>query len=681
MKNFKKILSNQQGISLIEITVAAAISVIISMGVVKTNQIGQKGMTKISTDLDLKMWQQQRLIQTLGEPGACANTFPGHSIDLSSIISEIRDSENNVVYSAGDDIEGGAWTIVSMAIVGVPAADISPAVNKYTTNFEINMRRKNSESYGAKVRKIFVPIVIVRASDPSTQLVSCSAGSVGADGLWNQELANGGYIHSAGGNVLIGSNGSDPTAPFQIDINSGLEWPGVGSGIRPSMKVSSDGNAIVFGSVNQAAIYQTETCLTVGNGMSGDITSKIESCHDASPDSNFGIKIGDDGNGILGGTNTMILNANTSIAQGDHSIVLGGSSSTSSGLHSVVSNGYLAEASGSYSFASGQQAKASGYSSAAIGHYAQATGMMSVALGGGRAHGDYSIGLRGTARGRWSTAVMGGDASGDTSVAIGFNSRARHEGSMVFSSNHFNAPAERYATYSTNDQQFTAQYKNGFKFITGSSNYPDVLDSVNGVTEKRSVFIDPNGNMGIGSDLSQSPVTSFTEDRTPKLFVNGDVEIYGDLYVNGQKVEGSGTPDTGWLATTMPSGGSAYWTSSIMCRVKDGIVHLKGYINKTGNVNLSSSQRYIASLPSICMPTGYSVRISVMTCSGEVRNINLNQIGVSRAGQLRPTNRSLGASYSDDNWFVNNLSPTNNSDSTSTCYIFFDEVSYIKDRI
>ena len=275
MKNFKKLLSNQQGMSLIELTVAAAISVIISMGVVKTNQIGQKGMTKISTDLDLKMWQQQRLMQVLGEPGACANTLPGHSIDLSSKISVIRDSENNVVYSAGDDIEGGAWTIVSMAIVGVPAADISPAVNKYTTNFEISMSRKNSESYGAKVRKIFVPIVLVRADDPSTTLISCSAGSVGADGLWNQELANGGYIHSVSKNVIIGSNGSTPTAPFQIDINSGSEWPGTGSGLMPSMKISNDSNAIVFGTANQAAIYQTETCLTMGNGMNGDIRSKI----------------------------------------------------------------------------------------------------------------------------------------------------------------------------------------------------------------------------------------------------------------------------------------------------------------------------------------------------------------------------------------------------------------------
>ena len=119
---------------------------------------------------------------------------------------------------------------------------------------------------------------MVRASDPSTTLVSCSAGSVGADGLWNQELANGGYLHSAGSNVIIGSNGSSPVAPFQIDTNSGSEWPGTGSGVTPSMKVSNDSNAIVFGSANQAAIYQTQTCLTMGNGMTGDISSKIESC-------------------------------------------------------------------------------------------------------------------------------------------------------------------------------------------------------------------------------------------------------------------------------------------------------------------------------------------------------------------------------------------------------------------
>jgi hypothetical protein len=509
MKNFKKILSSQQGISLIEITVAAAISVIISMAVVKTNQTGQKGMTKLTTDMDLKMWQQQRLMQTLGEPGACANTFPAHSISSSASVPAIRDTQNNIVYSAGDDIEGGAWTINSMSIDAVPAADITPTVNKYTTNLRLVMQRKNKESFGGSTKSIIVPIVMVRASDPSTQLVSCSAGSVGADGLWNQELTSGGYIHSASSNVIIGSNGSTPIAPFQIDINSGSEWPGTGSGVYPAMKVSRDSDAIVFGSSNQAALYQSGNCLVMGNGMTGDISSKIESCE--------------------GG---VLIGSQSSSVSGLNSIVLGGSAAQSTGTLSVAS-GEKARAMGANSFSQGEHTTVTGRNSATFGYGGLVSGANSFGAGyNAHAYGlsSISLGNSSLARGDNSIAIGNGSvADGLYAVAIGRYSRSTYPESMVLS-------GSGTQTYSTNASQFTAKFNNGFKFIASNASYPSGSSATDANTEDSGVFIDPNGNMGIGSDLSQSPTSSFTEDRTPKLFVNGDVEVFGDLYVNGNKV-------------------------------------------------------------------------------------------------------------------------------------------------
>jgi len=513
MKNFKKLLSNQKGMSLIEITAAAAISVIISMAVVKTNQIGQKGMTKVSTDLDLKMWQQQRLIQTLGEPGACSNTFPGHDIRASLTVEYIRDTQNIVVYTAGDDIEGGAWTIVSMAIVGVPAADISPAVNKYTTNFEINMRRKNSQSFGARDKKIFVPIVVVRASDPSYELVSCSAGSAGADGLWSQELANGGYIHSAGEYVIIGSNGSTPAAPFQIDINSGLEWPGdIQDDVYPAMRINTSGDAIVFGpGAGSGALYQSRTydnyatgnCLVMGHGDTGNIVSKIESC----------------GAGVR-------LNSYRSDVVGANATVLGGSSAYANGQFSIATGGKT-KALGEYSFAQGYYTTASGDNSASFGSGGLVSG--SNAFGAGNnahAYGDGSIslGMNTLARAKASIALgYNAIADNETSIAIGIRARSVHGSSMVLA-------GSGSVIYSTDAQQFTAAFTNGYKFITGSNNYPSTATG-DDETERRSVFIDSTGNMGLGKDLQFTTGSEFSSGNKPKLFVKGDAQVNGDFAV------------------------------------------------------------------------------------------------------------------------------------------------------
>jgi hypothetical protein len=584
MKNFKKILSSQQGISLIELTVAAAISVIISMGVVKTNQTGQKGMTKLTTDMDLKMWQQQRLMQTLGEPGACANTFPAHSISSSASVPAIRDTQNNIVYSAGDDIEGGAWTINSMSIDAVPAADITPTVNKYTTNLRLVMQRKNKESFGGSTKSIIVPIVMVRASDPSTQLVSCSAGSVGADGLWNQELANGGYIHSASNNVIIGSNGSTPKAPFQIDINSGSEWPGdTENNVFPAMRINTSGDAIVFGpGGGSGALYQSRpwdgyvpgNCLVMGHGDSGNILSKIESC-------NQGVRV----------------NSYRSRIDGANATIIGGSNAYANGQFSIAT-GEKAKAYGTNSFAQGEHTTVTGRNSATFGYGGLVSGANSFGAGyNAHAYGENSIALGSNvlARGRNSVAIgLSSWASADYSTAIGPNAKvaASHYNSMVLS--------DGYQTNSTAPGQFTAHFRNGFKFITGFSSYPSGSAATNGATEARSVFIDTNGNMGIGSDLSQSPSSSFTENRKPKLFVNGDTEIYGDLYVNGQKIGGSGGSDTSWKVLSLASGWTACsWPGAAVpqYRKEGGLVLLKGCIRKTGIPAYGST--------AFTMPVGY----------------------------------------------------------------------------
>ena len=51
---FRKILKNQNGMSLIEVTIAAAISVIVALGVMKINETSQRGLTGIQDKADLE---------------------------------------------------------------------------------------------------------------------------------------------------------------------------------------------------------------------------------------------------------------------------------------------------------------------------------------------------------------------------------------------------------------------------------------------------------------------------------------------------------------------------------------------------------------------------------------------------------------------------------------------------
>ena len=55
MKKVKRILNNQQGMSLVEVIAAAAISVIISAAVMKTNESGIKGINAVTTKMSLNI--------------------------------------------------------------------------------------------------------------------------------------------------------------------------------------------------------------------------------------------------------------------------------------------------------------------------------------------------------------------------------------------------------------------------------------------------------------------------------------------------------------------------------------------------------------------------------------------------------------------------------------------------
>lgn len=76
-KDIKKLLSDQSGISLIEVVVASAISIIIAMGVMQINSNSIKGMRQSTTDAELIVFKNT-LRNNLSNGNNCANSFRGN---------------------------------------------------------------------------------------------------------------------------------------------------------------------------------------------------------------------------------------------------------------------------------------------------------------------------------------------------------------------------------------------------------------------------------------------------------------------------------------------------------------------------------------------------------------------------------------------------------------------------
>jgi prepilin-type N-terminal cleavage/methylation domain-containing protein len=530
MKNLKKIVSGQKGMSLIELTVAAAISVIISMAVVKTNQTGQKGMTKITTDLDLKMWQTQRLTETLTDPDACGFTFAGQ-INTDQTVTTVQNSANDTEYTTGTDIEGGAWKITSMTRKA--ATGIVASMNKYTVRFEIAVERNNKQSFGAANKTIFIPLVVTRAGSADNTLTSCSAGGAASDSLWINNLG----LNSMNSNdqfVIIGDSVTAPVAALQIEINTTNQWP-PGSGIFNTLNIPMDNSAIVLGAGAEAGLYvdTTDKCLVMGHSGSGAIKKNIEACQ-------LGTKIEStdtnvtNGGVTVGSIESTVENHSVSLGSSDSNIYSEYSLATGRGNKSFGNASFVSGSNntvnGTYSFASGINNWSTGYGSAVFGYNSAASAMASFAAGRNahaRNTGSVAIGQNTLGYGSYAI-VIGNDswAQGQKSLALGVYAKAVHDSSTVIGGG--------FPVESTSTNQFTASFSNGYKFISGNSgSYPGSSAANTGNVEAKSVFIDSSGNFGIGSDLSQvTDAGSFMSNAKPKMFVHGTSEYSGDIYAH-----------------------------------------------------------------------------------------------------------------------------------------------------
>ncbi len=284
MKSFHKIITNQKGISLVEVIVAAAMSVIVSFAVLKTNETGQKGLSKVTSDLDLKLWQQQILIYQLSDPIACLNTFEDTlPADADTSIVSLKDVGDKPFATVGNLINNtsGNWILKEIRREAFRATDGDVGL-KGTCEVRLSVERSGGgkRSFGPKVKDIIIPLICSRRNDGSWS--SCSAQGNNNGGLWTKHILGGdglGYIHSNGEYVRIGSGGGNITAPLEIKERSQNDFSMGTLGVKEGLKIENQDTALVLG--NNSALYEDGNgCSFFGNASSGAIERGYRHCGD-----------------------------------------------------------------------------------------------------------------------------------------------------------------------------------------------------------------------------------------------------------------------------------------------------------------------------------------------------------------------------------------------------------------
>lgn len=293
MSLFYKILKSEQGLSLVEVTIAAAISIVISFAVMKSNETGQKGLTKITTDLDLKLWQQQVLLNQFSDNDACINTFGSVSPDVEDLSQvSLKNSANEAFVNVNEVIPNtqNAWTLKSIKRAAFMSTSGSSGLRGICELRLTVERNKNSKSsFGAKIKDIVIPLLCVKRNDNSW--ASCS-GQSGSTNLWAEYLSpsSDDYIHSNGKYVRVGTGGFNASAPFHVADVSTSDFPEEGTGVKEAIRVDQRNAALVLGRFT-ALFEDNGGCSILANGFRGSFQNGYKHCVNGS--ANF-VNIGGD---------------------------------------------------------------------------------------------------------------------------------------------------------------------------------------------------------------------------------------------------------------------------------------------------------------------------------------------------------------------------------------------------
>lgn len=273
---FRTLLKNESGMSLIEVTVAAAVSIIIAMGIMKINETGQKGMRSIQ-DKSQIMSFQSAMVGHLMSGDKCSNvtsTFNGHDWELGPDNDGIAPpddpgaTDHKRFATAGNSFNLTTRVTPTSATSTIEVGQLVPwttnwdvvayrfykrsATSSGLCNILIEAVKRSKKSFGAETKFIWFPLNC--EVDGSNNITSCSAQNSVAAGFFQ---ANTGGV-SAGiitGNVPVIIGPDSPTVTnASLYLNPTTGWTGASAGENLGLELP-DNAVIAFGSQEDYGMY------------------------------------------------------------------------------------------------------------------------------------------------------------------------------------------------------------------------------------------------------------------------------------------------------------------------------------------------------------------------------------------------------------------------------------------
>jgi len=215
----RKLILNQNGISLVEVMVAAGISSVIALGTMKINENAQKGMRSVATKAELSSYLSQRFPNALQDNGICLAAWdinndnaPGDVVNLVAG----NDVQVDGVYANGTAL--AELNEVLPATSGeFVVADLRLLRNNDTScELLFNLSRNDgaaSNKLGGRDKAVRVPLAC--AWNGANVMISCSTESTSL-GRWDYDTIGGvEWLENSFKSAVIGDyDTAGPNSPF-----------------------------------------------------------------------------------------------------------------------------------------------------------------------------------------------------------------------------------------------------------------------------------------------------------------------------------------------------------------------------------------------------------------------------------------------------------------------------------
>ncbi len=168
----KKLLKNNAGFSLLEVTIAAGLLAVVALGFMKFQQTQMKSTKSVINQAEVNNFYQA-FKAYLGKPGICKSSLQDYgNLSDGLEIESIKRPDGKVKYKIGQKIAGTNFALVSIKVADL-YLDKKDGAQEYRGEASVilEMQMYNNNAYGGKkhTKKIELDIIV----EPNGSLVDC----------------------------------------------------------------------------------------------------------------------------------------------------------------------------------------------------------------------------------------------------------------------------------------------------------------------------------------------------------------------------------------------------------------------------------------------------------------------------------------------------------------------------